>query len=377
MKRVWIMSILKHVSGANNTHDYNSKMLNYLTENHKTADGMYVGSCGCSSKKPLTDFEITQKVYHKPIGKQGEHFVLSITPDKPEVKNDLYMTIGQRIASYFTDYQSIYTLHTDTAIRHLHIFLNSVSPNHGKKFSQGPNELNNFKTYCNHVLHDYGFDIINTGSKNLFDNTKYSLKDGFDFLEIPEDISEPFKDVNLSAEYDNCYDNDSCTQHCDSYDCNFDNDYEEDCNEDYFYENDEYFNDYEEDTYMSKVYTPEVIDSNEKKLKKKGKKKNKKKNKLNNSLPNYLINCSKSFTIKVNSEKKLIKAGELMAAVKSKPSELSENNIKLGMNVHAKFIDAGYPTNVVVDESENYIIDFSDEEDSENTTYIGVDVNQH
>ena len=65
-----------------------------------------------------------------------------------------------------------------------------------------------------------------------------------------------------------------------------------------------------------------------------------------------------------------------MAAVKSKPSELSENNIKLGMNVHAKFIDAGYPTNIVIDESENYIIDFSDEEDAENIKCIDVDVNQ-
>lgn len=357
------MSILKHVSGANSTPDYNRKMLNYLTENHKTADGRYVGGCGCSSKNPLIDFELTKKAYHKTGNKQGEHFVLSITPDKPEINNERYMKMGERIASYFTDYQSVYTLHTDTPIRHLHFLVNSVSPKHGKKFSQGPDELNNFKTYCNHVLHDYGFDVINTGSKNLFDNTEYSLKDGFDFLEITDDIPEISNNTNIIVNYE---DNEAYSiNHYDSYN------YEDD-----FYENEEYFNDYEEDTYMSKVYTPEAIDSNDKKLKKKGKKKNKKKNKLSNSLPNYLINRSKSFTIKVNSEKKLIKATELMTAVKSKPSELSENNIKLGMNVHAKFIDAGYPTNVVIDESENYIIDFSDEEDAENIKCIDVDVNQ-
>lgn len=44
----------------------------------------------------------------------------------------------------------------------------------------------NFKTYCNHVLHENGFDIIKKGNNELFDDTPHSLKNGFDFLEVSD-----------------------------------------------------------------------------------------------------------------------------------------------------------------------------------------------
>ena len=180
------MSILKHVSGSNKDPDYKNTLIDYLTENHKTADGQYVDTYGCSKTAPLRDMNTVCKVHHKTDGKQAEHFVLSVTPDKKENTNASYMEIGRRISSYFDGFQSVFALHTDTSTRHLHFLVNSVSYKDGRKFSQGPTELNNFKTYCNHVLHENGFDIIKKGNNELFDDTPYSLKNGFDFLEVSD-----------------------------------------------------------------------------------------------------------------------------------------------------------------------------------------------
>ena len=93
------MSILKHVSGSNCDPDYINALVDYMTENHKTADGLYVDTYGCSKTNPVRDIDAVKKIHHKTGGKQGEHFVLSITPDKPENTNASYMEIGRRIAS--------------------------------------------------------------------------------------------------------------------------------------------------------------------------------------------------------------------------------------------------------------------------------------
>lgn len=135
------MSILKHVSGFNKDPDYKNTLIDYLTENHKTADGQYVDTYGCSKTAPLRDMNTVCKVHHKTNGKQAEHFVLSVTPDKKENTNASYMEIGRRISSYFDGFQSVFALHTDTSTRHLHFLINSVSYKDGRKFSQGPTEL--------------------------------------------------------------------------------------------------------------------------------------------------------------------------------------------------------------------------------------------
>lgn len=80
------MSILKHVSGSNCDPDYINVLVDYMTENHKTADGLYVDTYGCSKTNPVRDIDAVKKIHHKTGGKQGEHFVLSITPDKISLK---------------------------------------------------------------------------------------------------------------------------------------------------------------------------------------------------------------------------------------------------------------------------------------------------
>lgn len=328
------MSILKHVSGSNKDPDYKNTLIDYLTENHKTADGQYVDTYGCSKTAPLRDMNTVCKVHHKTDGKQAEHFVLSVTPDKKENTNASYMEIGRRISSYFDGFQSVFALHTDTSTRHLHFLINSVSYKDGRKFSQGPTELNNFKTYCNHVLHENGFDIIKKGNNELFDDTPYSLKNGFDFLEVSED--EPQECAEASPVIT-------------------DNDYYIEDNYEYYNYND--YDDYEEEYNMSKCYTPEVTDSNDKKLKKKSKKKGKKKSKRT-----YTIDNSCNYTVKVDSKDKLKDAAEFISSMQKKSFEDKLEDTKIGMCAMGKFHDAGYDVNVLMNDSQNFTIDFNYED---------------
>lgn len=244
------------------------------------------------------------------------------------------MEIGRRISSYFDGFQSVFALHTDTSTRHLHFLINSVSYKDGRKFSQDPTELNNFKTYCNHVLHENGFDIIKKGNNELFDDTPYSLKNGFDFLEASED--EPQECAEASPVIT-------------------DNDYYIEDNYEYYIYND--YDDYEEDDNMSKCYTPEVTYDNDKKLKKKSKKKGKKKSKRT-----YTIDNSCNYTVKVDSQDKLKDAAEFISSMQKKSFEDKLEDTKIGMCAMGKFHDAGYDVNVLMNDSQNFTIDFNYED---------------
>lgn len=216
------MSILRFVNGRNDSRKYLDDMVDYVCAASKTDNGKHVGTSGCYAKHPVRDMMAVKKMYHKTHGKQGEHFVLSLTPDNANNSDALYMEIADEIVKRFNEYQCVYALHKDTGTRHLHIVMNSVAYTNGKKFSQGPEDLNRFKLHCNDILQKHHFDIIRTGAKDLRDSTPYSQEDGFDFLEIFDDVPEPRpKEIDLIMDPDDDpYENPNC--HCD-YHCNDNN----------------------------------------------------------------------------------------------------------------------------------------------------------
>ena len=146
------MSLLKIINGANNDKDFIPKIHEYIVDDVKTDKGQLVGTSNCFRKHAVKDFMTVKKLHHKTHGRQGIHMVLSITPDIPENSDEVYMDIADEIASYFSEYQSVYSVHKDTRHRHIHMVLNSVSYETGKKFSQSKQELNQLKGYFNHVL---------------------------------------------------------------------------------------------------------------------------------------------------------------------------------------------------------------------------------
>ena len=184
------MSVYKRINDKNNDKDSLKYLIDYISQKPYTVFETDVGVIGCRKDAVFQDMNAVKSAYHKNSGHQYEHAVLSITPDFPTLKDADYLAIGRRISSHCTGYQCLYALHKDTRIRHLHFLWNTVSYKDGKRFSQGPPDLNREKAYINSVLEEYGLDAIRTSTADLVDKGEYDLSDGWRFLEIDNDVPE-------------------------------------------------------------------------------------------------------------------------------------------------------------------------------------------
>lgn len=197
------MSIFKCINGSNDNLDDLKKIILYVTDDCKTDKGRLVGTYGCSRNNIFRDMMNVKKAFQKSFGKQYEHCVWSITPDIPSISDDEYLNMASRAVNFYDDFQTVFALHKDTHIRHIHFVRNSVNFKNGKKFSQNPSKLKSLKLYCNHILDDYNLDMIKCNHMEFVDNGKYSFDNGFDFLEIFNDISEKGIPVIVDASDDN------------------------------------------------------------------------------------------------------------------------------------------------------------------------------
>ena len=184
------MSIYRRINDKKNDRAAFEYMIKYVSQKPYTAFKADVGVIGCRKEAVFQDMNAVKSAYHKNSGRQYDHAVLSITPDFPSLKDSDYIDIGRRVASHCVGYQCMYALHKDTKIRHLHFLWNTVSYKDGRRFSQGPPDLNREKAYINSVLEEYGLDPIRTSTSELVDKGEYDLSDGWRFLEIDNDVPE-------------------------------------------------------------------------------------------------------------------------------------------------------------------------------------------
>ena len=155
------MSIFRCINGKNNDRDFLEKKKEYITDSVKTNGDELVGSNACLCEHGLKDWYTVKKIHHKSGGKQGEHFALSITPDDKTTSNDRYMELAEQIAcSIFDKFNCIYTVHTDSKYRHIHLLINSVSFVDGKRYHSSKSYLATTRLKINHILEDYGFDCL-------------------------------------------------------------------------------------------------------------------------------------------------------------------------------------------------------------------------
>ena len=179
--------LMRFINGRNNNRKFLSDMFNYVTDKSKTDNGQYIAANGCSHTHILEDMLANKKLHNKTNGKQGEHFVISFYPDRPEVSNAEILNIAAEIAeTVYPDYLSVTTLHLDTKVRHTHTLLDSVNAVTGKKFSQSPSSLNRVRQKVNGILQKHGFEIITASANDFVDRTDYSDVESFDFLELDE-----------------------------------------------------------------------------------------------------------------------------------------------------------------------------------------------
>ena len=186
-------SILRFINGRNDSIDYLRRMHEYITDPTKTDGGTLVTTQGCSQKDPLADMIMNKRFHQKTHGKQGVHFVLSCVSNgvtKPPA--ELLKVTREIVGTVYSDYLAVIAVHTDTKAVHSHVVLDAVNAVTGRKFSQGPCDLNRVKQRTNGILQVHGFEIIRASANDFVDQTDYSKTAGFDFLEPswPEILQE-------------------------------------------------------------------------------------------------------------------------------------------------------------------------------------------
>ena len=132
---------------------------------------------------------LVQRSYRKTAGRQFIPFIVSITPDKPEISNETYLQAGDQIARIHSDFQCCYALHLDSKTRHLHFLMNAVSFRDGHKYSQSRADLGIFRQKVNDILLCSKFDTIQQKLKYQPDMTDNVRKSDFEFLETEQSIS--------------------------------------------------------------------------------------------------------------------------------------------------------------------------------------------
>lgn len=137
------MAIIKfigsiHPPKTGDTYKVLKNTLKYITNNKKTANGLYVGSLNCMADSALNEMIYTNKHYGKEPTKQsdrvGYHFSISWSPEE-KVTPEVAMEITEQFCeSYLKGYEVVYSAHTDQNHMHTHICFNSVSCATGYKY---------------------------------------------------------------------------------------------------------------------------------------------------------------------------------------------------------------------------------------------------
>ena len=182
-----MVAVLKFINGRNDNPDSLRSICGYATDKSKTNDGTLVATHGCSLEHPVEDMLANKRLHNKAHGKQYEHFVLAPCPNGSDKSpEDILRATKEIVATVFPENMAVISVHTDTKVIHAHTVLDSVNAVTGRKFSQGPADLNRVKQKANNILQKHGFALITASANEFVDRTDYSNAAGFDFLELDE-----------------------------------------------------------------------------------------------------------------------------------------------------------------------------------------------
>lgn len=113
--------------------------IDYVLKPSKTEGGLYTGAINCMTDSALQDMINTKNYYGKtsdsPSERLGYHFVISFNPEE-EIDNETAFKVIQEFCDAYlkSEYECVYSVHTDQKHKHGHIVFNSVNLHTGRKF---------------------------------------------------------------------------------------------------------------------------------------------------------------------------------------------------------------------------------------------------
>lgn len=156
------MPVLIMMNKSYNDNQALANVVNYVTKGG-------CGLCGGIGVDTLHAVEQMQQVkvfWGKDHGRRIRHFILSFKKSETIAYVQL-MRLGFEICKYYSDYQSVYGLHTDTDHRHLHFAVNTVSYKGGKMYAGGLSDWYRLQGYIQGLLPQWYVDLrVSNGERD-------------------------------------------------------------------------------------------------------------------------------------------------------------------------------------------------------------------
>ena len=130
-------------------------VIDYVFQEHKVRDG-YLGGFAVNPLCAADQFNMIAEIYGKNYGVRLRHMILSFSPEEKislfDAKNIAYQVAGY----YGNQYQIVWACHTDARCLNVHMVMNTVSYQTGKKYDGSKADYYDLKNHINEVLRPYG-----------------------------------------------------------------------------------------------------------------------------------------------------------------------------------------------------------------------------
>ena len=127
------MPYIKLVNETYSNSDAIKNVYNYMTNAVKT-NGL-TGGYNVVPAYSVQMMRTVKKLYGKDDGKQLLHIIISLS-EKENISEEAMYRISLHIASFFRDYQVVFSVHSNTGHIHTHFMVNTVSFRDGSRINE-------------------------------------------------------------------------------------------------------------------------------------------------------------------------------------------------------------------------------------------------
>ena len=153
-------------------HNQIDELINYITNEEKTDNGLLVTGVNCSAITSIQEFKNTFTKFQPKGNRVGYHLIQSFSP-QDKIEPEQAHEIGVRLCKeLYPNYQAVVTTHIDKGHIHNHIAINSINLAGKKlndKLSDKKEGLYAYKEKSDELAAEYGCYVL---PKFEFDKTK-------------------------------------------------------------------------------------------------------------------------------------------------------------------------------------------------------------
>ena len=177
--KIFYMAITKIIGSIhkdkNSTYNNLKKCLNYIVNEEKTDNYIYVGSNIGSVDNALEDFISTYQLWNKePKTKKDRlayHLCISWKPEENVSPDLAFKIVQQFVETYIPNYESVYSVHKDKEHIHSHICFNAVNYVDGLKYRYNNNDWEkNIQPLVDKLCKDNGLETLEETTGISLDN---------------------------------------------------------------------------------------------------------------------------------------------------------------------------------------------------------------